>query len=108
LQSARYIGQLPDIVGANLPVKVSCFIFMISGQPPEISANAEVNDVFWVSLTDLRDRERHTLSTVRFSETSMQVPAIILPQPGKPVLWGITYRLIMYLLEENRERREYW
>jgi hypothetical protein len=29
----------------------------------------------------------------------MEVPAIILPRSDTPVLWGITYRLVMQFLE---------
>jgi hypothetical protein len=36
---------------------------------------------------------------VGFSGRTLEVPAIILPQPDKPVLWGITYRLVMEFLE---------
>jgi len=99
LRPAQYLGRLPDIVGANLPVRVSCFAYLLADESPNIDVNAEVQDVFWVRLSDLRDRDRHVMSTVRFSETAMEVPAIILPQPYKPVLWGITYRLVMQYLE---------
>lgn len=101
LQSASFLGQFPDIVGANLPVRVSCFVYGINTAPLDMVANAEVHDMFWVSLAEIADTERHLTTMVGFSGTSMEVPAIILPQPDKPVLWGITYRLVMYLLEET-------
>jgi hypothetical protein len=58
-----------------------------------------VQDVFWVRLTDLYDTQRHITATVGFSGLLHEVPAIVLPLEGKPVLWGITYRLVMQFLE---------
>jgi hypothetical protein len=58
-----------------------------------------VREAFWVSLADLRDPARHVEAPVRFDGRTLIRPAIRLPQPGKPVLWGITYRLVMEFLE---------
>ncbi|MDD5287237.1 MAG: hypothetical protein PHD54_15410, partial [Desulfuromonadaceae bacterium] len=41
----------------------------------------------------------HLLADVAFDDRRMEVPAIRLPSDGKPVLWGITYRLLMQFLE---------
>jgi hypothetical protein len=60
--------------------------------------NGEVRDLFWVTLSDLRDPRRHLRSSVAFGEKCFEVPAIRLPVENKPVLWGITYRLVMKLL----------
>ena len=99
LESERYLGRMSDIVGANLPVRVSCFAYaaVTIGIQPVVSP--EVRDVFWVRLSEIRNPERHRMATVGFSGRSLEVPAIILPQPDKPVLWGITYRLVMQFLE---------
>jgi mutator protein MutT len=99
LRPAQYLGRLPDIVGTNLPVRVSCFVYLLADGSSNMDVNAEVQDIFWVRMAELRNSHRHVTSTVRFSENSMEVPAIILPQSGKPVLWGITYRLVMHYLE---------
>jgi len=98
LTEHRQVGQLSDIVGTNLPVQVSCYLFMLDATvTPRM--NDEVNDLFWVPLSELYNRERHALVPVSFSGIQLDVPAIRLPQPGKPVLWGITYRLVMQLHE---------
>jgi 8-oxo-dGTP pyrophosphatase MutT (NUDIX family) len=99
LESERYLGRMSDIVGANLPVRVSCFAYAAVSTAIQPVVNREVRDVFWVRLSDIQDPGRHQLATVRFSDRSLEVPAIILPQPDKPVLWGITYRLVMQFLE---------
>jgi 8-oxo-dGTP pyrophosphatase MutT (NUDIX family) len=98
LGAERYLGRMSDIVGANLPVRVSCFAYAAVSAELHPAVSREVHDVFWVSLSDLRDPGRHQMATVGFSDRILTVPAIVLPQPDKPVLWGITYRLVLQFL----------
>jgi len=99
LESELYLGRMSDIVGANLPMRVSCFAYAAVSPAIHPVVNREVRDVFWARLSDIRDPARHQTASVGFSGRSLEVPAIILPQPDKPVLWGITYRLVMQFLE---------
>ncbi len=98
LDQGRYLGRLSDIVGTNLPVRVSCCLFGIDRMRHHPVLNDEVRDLFWVTLSDLRDRARHLKSTVSFDTRRFEVPAIRLPVDDKPMLWGITYRLVMQFL----------
>lgn len=104
LSSELYLGRMSDIIGANLPVRVSCFAYGITSANIEPMISPEVRDVFWVSLSDLLKPEHNTVATVGFSGRTLSVPAIRMPQPGKPVLWGLTYRLVMQFLEITRLR----
>jgi 8-oxo-dGTP pyrophosphatase MutT (NUDIX family) len=104
LGAERYLGRMSDIIGANLPVRVSCFAYGFEGTSLQPGLSHEVRDVFWVRLSDLLRPELNQIATVGFSGTSLQVPAIIMPQSGKPVLWGLTYRLVMQFLEIIRMR----
>lgn len=97
LADARCLGRLADIAGAHLPVRISCFVYGLSGNP-ELAPGGEVRDFFWVPLEDLRDPGRHITATVSFGGETFRRPAIVLPVEGKPVLWGITYRLVMQFL----------
>jgi 8-oxo-dGTP pyrophosphatase MutT (NUDIX family) len=99
LGTARFLGRLADVAGANLPVRVSCFVYGVQSKVVEPVLNGEVYDAFWVRLDDLTAMERHVIAPVRFAEAGFDVPAIRMPQPGKPVLWGLTYRLTMNFLE---------
>jgi 8-oxo-dGTP pyrophosphatase MutT (NUDIX family) len=104
LREGRYLGRLSDITGANLPVRVSCCLFSVDRMRFHSVLNEEVEDLFWVTLSDLLDSKRHLQSRVNFGEKCLEVPAIKLPVENKPVLWGITYRLVMQfvsLLEGN-------
>lgn len=99
LAESHYLGRLSDIVGTNLPVWVSCCVYWIGPIIADPVLSEEVSDAFWIRLSDVRDRKRHLLAPVAFDDRSFEVPAIRLPCEGKPVLWGITYRLVMQFLE---------
>ena len=96
LNRARFLGRLSDIIGANLPVRVACFVYELE-EPQPVTVSSEVHDAFWVPLHILYDPERNRLRTVSFAGRSLEAPSIALPQPDKPLLWGITYRLVMQL-----------
>jgi ADP-ribose pyrophosphatase YjhB (NUDIX family) len=98
LEQGRYLGRLSDIIGANLPVRVSCCLFAVDRIRCRPVLNEEVRDLFWIPLSDLCDPVRHQLSGVAFDERHFEVPAIRLPVDNTPVLWGITYRLVMQFL----------
>lgn len=98
LHQARFLGRLSEITGATLPVRVVCFIFAVD-DVPALRLNHEVQDAFWVALDDLMDLKRHQLAPVTISGSNVLHPAIILPLPGKPPLWGLTYRMIIEFLK---------
>lgn len=96
LEEARLLGRLDDITGAHLPVLVSCFAYALSHDQP-LCLNREVAEAFWFPLAEILDADRHTVIEVEFGGEKFLRPAIPL-LPGRPVLWGITYRLVMQLL----------
>ena len=98
LVEASCLGRLSDIIGSNLPVRVSCHVFGFGPAVPVPRVGDEVRDVFWVPVRDLCDPGRHVTAQVGFSGGLHAVPAISLPVSDKPVLWGITYRLVMQFL----------
>lgn len=94
----RYLARLSDISGAHLPVLVSCFVYAVEDHPQFVFSH-EIRDAFWIPVAGLTSPERHVMARVSFGGMILERPAIRLPQPGKPVLWGITYRLVMEFLE---------
>ncbi len=98
LGRSAMLGRLSDIEGANLPVRVACFVYAVETDGP-LTLNPEVSDAFWVSLSTLTDPDRQLTATVNFAGKAIQAPAIRLPQLNKPVLWGITYRLVQQFIE---------
>lgn len=98
LRGGEYLGRLDDVAGAHLPVIVSCFSYVIA-ESTTIIANHEINETFWVPLTDLANPERQRLHYVMFRGEQLERPAIDLLGPNRTVLWGITYRLVSHFME---------
>jgi 8-oxo-dGTP pyrophosphatase MutT (NUDIX family) len=98
LGQAVMLGRLADIEGANLPVRVACFVYAVENDGP-LTLNPEVSDAFWVSFATLTDPLRQLTATFDFAGKPVQAEAIRLPQPNKPLLWGITYRLVQQFIE---------
>ncbi|MFZ3208070.1 MAG: CoA pyrophosphatase [Geobacteraceae bacterium] len=97
LRSATLLGRLDDTMGAHLPVLVSCFVYVVSDSP-SLTPNHEVARYFWFPLADLFAPHRHREVKLFFGGKLHLCPAIDLLTPEEPVLWGITYRIVMQLL----------
>lgn len=93
LSEARYLARLSDIDGAHLKVRIACFVYHIADAPPLVLSD-EVTDAFWVPIAELTLPQRQITAKLRFSDRSITTPAILLPQQDKPLLWGMTYRLV--------------
>lgn len=106
LGRARFLGRLSDISGARIPVHVSCFVYRTEETGPFRLMDEEVKEAFWVSLEDLKDPTRHGLKMVSFDGQNWVRLGITLPHPGEPVLWGLTYQLVMDFLQALKENRE--
>jgi 8-oxo-dGTP pyrophosphatase MutT (NUDIX family) len=99
LARAAYLGRLDDLRGAHLPVVVSCFVFGVRHRPELRLDPREVADAFWFPLEGLLDPRRRREETFRFRGEDRTYPALQLLGEGRPVLWGITYRLTLSFLE---------
>lgn len=105
LSKASFLGRLTEISGMTLPVRVACFVYGYEGESAVPVPNEEVQSAFWIALDDLVAPERHVTATVHFDGSAHEVPAIMLPQANIPVLWGLTYRLVVHFLESCRDHR---
>lgn len=93
LQQARYLGRLDDLLGATLPVLVSCFVYQLT-EPAVLQPNHEVASSFWAPLSRLLEDERHQQREFFYRNAERSHPVVELLEPQQPLLWGITYRLI--------------
>ncbi|PLX88594.1 MAG: CoA pyrophosphatase [Desulfuromonas sp.] len=93
LAQADYLGQIDDIQGAYLPVRISCFVFRLA-TTPQLNHNYEVVDTFWVPLKVLQDPARNREELFTYRAETRSHPIIDLSGYSERVLWGITYRLI--------------
>lgn len=95
LHCAQYLGRLDDVTGATLPIQVACFAYAIR-QGVAFAPNAEIRDVFWTPFAHLTDPDRRQVLDL---EGWRDMPALDLLGPNRPVLWGLTYRMVAQLLE---------
>jgi len=93
----RFLGRLNDLGGAGHPVTVSAFAYLLDAPTGNLRLeDNEVEDAFWVPVAHILDRDRWTHHSFSWEGRSMSLPAIDLGLgPGKPVLWGLTYRFIV-------------
>jgi 8-oxo-dGTP pyrophosphatase MutT (NUDIX family) len=109
LGEAEYLGRLDDLSGSTLPVQVSSFAYLLTPTRPQgatereslkanLTLNEEVRRAFWFSLADLVDPERHLHSRFPIGGREVLLPAIQIGK-GKPLLWGLTYRFVMQVVE---------
>jgi 8-oxo-dGTP pyrophosphatase MutT (NUDIX family) len=94
LAGAEALGRLDDLQGrAGQPgLVISAFVFHVI-DPPELSPNHEVQEAFWFPLSELRDPQRQ----VEYRERRLpgvRFPAIRVGEPGRQVVWGLTYRFL--------------
>lgn len=106
LEGAELLGRLDDIAGAYLPVRISCFVFLLPGKAPRPTLNEEVRETFWFPLDELADPHRHHTARVEWHGRQRLVPGIDLLGEGGPVLWGITYRLVTQFLDRIEQAEQ--
>lgn len=95
LAGGSYLGYLGEFSASTLPVRVSGYVYGISGCEVVSTQSGEVHDAFWIGFNDLFALERQITATVNFGGGTHGVPAISMGRPDMPALWGLTYRLIM-------------
>lgn len=93
LSAEDYLGQSDDLAGAYLSVRISCFVYHISGDT-QFRTNGEVVDLFWVPLRTLLDPGRNRMASFFYRGSDRRHPVIELNEWSDRPLWGITYRLI--------------
>jgi 8-oxo-dGTP pyrophosphatase MutT (NUDIX family) len=97
LQPHQYLGQSIDMTGAYLPIRISCFVYLLENQP-FFQLNHEVVETFWVPLATLLDPQRNQLANFNDRGATRLHPVIELPEWSDKPLWGITYRLLQGFL----------
>ena len=101
LGGTQYLGQISDLDGAHLPVLLSCFVYGMNGDDLDFILSEEVKDVFWLTFEELTDPLRHGMHQFTFAGDRFESPCIRLPYEDKPVLWGLTYRMVRDFLEKT-------
>ena len=100
LAGSEFLGRLDDLPGSPAPAgdfAVSAFVFYASDLSA-LALNHEIQDAFWFPLNSLSDRERH-IDHPATVESDRLFPGILVGEPGRHVVWGLTYRFLDQLLE---------
>ena len=95
LAGSEFLGRLDDLPGRPVPPSefaVSAFVFY-TRDPGVLALNHEVQDAFWFPLDSLSDRERHIDHPAKV-ESGRLFPGILVSEPGRHVVWGLTYRFL--------------
>ena len=97
LSGAEYWGRLDDLSGYMLPVVVSGFVYRLE-TPADLVLSQEVESAFWVGAGQLRDPSKQTQYRLRRRGQEQAFPALDLLGPGRPLLWGLTFRIVRQLV----------
>ena len=104
LAGAELVGRLGDVdAGIRLvaPLVLSAFVYRIDARAT-LTPNHEVREALWVPVSRLVDpvhRIDHRWGLARF-------PGILVGEPGRHVVWGLTYQLVEELLRISGGSRQ--
>ena len=106
LTKDQYLGRLDDLRGAYLPIRISCFVYLLADKPL-LKLNGEVVSGFWVPLNQLQSPARGQEVCFEYRGTTRSHPTIMLDDYCDHFLWGISYRLLesLFALGDNKSRR---
>lgn len=97
LSTAEYWGRLDDLTGYMLPVVVSGFVYRLE-TPADLVLNHEIESAFWMGADPLRDPGKRTQYRLRRRGEEQAFPALDLLGPNRPLLWGLTFRIVRQLV----------
>ena len=94
---AEYWGRVDDLTGHMLPVVVSGFVYRLA-TPAALVLSEEIESAFWVGADPLRDPGKRTQYRLRHRGAEQAFPALDLLGPNRPLLWGLTFRIVRQLV----------
>ncbi len=100
LDDCELLGQLddsPGLPGTARELVVSAFVFHVT-EPKPLVPNHEVRQTFWFPVESLLDSRFHIEHPV-VRGTRTRFPGILVGEPGRHVVWGLTYRFLESFLE---------
>lgn len=100
LAGAAPLGRLDDMRGLPSTARqlvVSAFVYHVRDPDPLVT-NHEVQEAFWFPLASLLDPALHIRHPVRRGSRA-DFPGILVGEPGRHVVWGLTYRFLQSFFE---------
>ena len=99
-QGAQHLGQLKDLQPSSVQLPkltITPFVFVVGPKTEASVASPEIDQIFWVSIDDLRKRDRNCSLEIPMPDGQKQeFPCYIVE--GRPV-WGLTFRIVSELLQ---------
>jgi 8-oxo-dGTP pyrophosphatase MutT (NUDIX family) len=90
----RCLGRLNDVLGPAESIRVSAFVYGISGDTI-LRPNYEVREAFWTPLQHCTDPDRQSIREFTYLDEPRPLPTIrLIEDAHAPVLWGITYKFM--------------
>ncbi len=98
LAAATFLGRHDDLHGTVQPIVVATFVYLLD-RAPALVPNAELVAAEWCALGRLHEPARQETWRIEWRGQPVTLPAVrLLDDPARPVLWGLTYRLLETLL----------
>jgi 8-oxo-dGTP pyrophosphatase MutT (NUDIX family) len=100
LAGAEFLGRLDDVHGfqsATRQLVISAFVFHVV-DPKPLTPNEEVAEAFWFPFDALQDSQRHVEYQSDYRPEA-PFPGILVGEPDRHVVWGLTYRFLEEFLE---------
>lgn len=104
LTAAEALGRLTDLTTTDEQMVVAAFVYYLTDaggfdEDPPRQLSSEVADAFWFPINALLEPSRHSRQTFECRGTDRGYATIELLGTGRPVLWGVTHRLVARLLQ---------
>jgi len=101
LACAEALGRLDDLQGHPAAARsgaavISAFVYHVAESGP-LKPNREVEQAFWFPLPSLFDPERRVEYPVSWG--GLRYPGILVGEPERHVVWGLTYRFLEVFFE---------
>jgi len=94
LATATFLGRHDDLHGTVQPIVVATFVYRVDQAAPLVP-NAELVAAEWCALARLHAPARQETWNITWRGRALALPAVrVLDDPARPVLWGLTYRLL--------------
>jgi len=100
LGDAEVLGQLDELVGnprISPRLVIAAHAFHFERASDFVLDQREVQDAFWFPLADLHDEARHVDHMID-EMPDVRFPGIVVGEPGRHVVWGLTYRFLDRML----------
>ena len=94
------LGRMPAVSPqtTRIPtVRVTPFVFGVPGDVQATAASAEIDSIYWVGLSELRDPKNQGPVNIPLIGSVREFPAFTLQ--GQ-VVWGLTYRILHRFLDQ--------